>query len=697
MIHIKHLLRYVLLIAVIQQILFAGSIKKETWIPVSVENIITFVPYMMILPDKDGDGIEDSLDRPIAYPVDVVADVNENDVSVILKGRDNDNALRFILVSSPEHGVLKGTAPHLYYTPDVNYKGEDYFTYRVSDGDHLSDIVTVRLHVGTQATYHVASEKEASAFLSRATYGPTYEEIEDLVIRNDYEKWIDEQFAKKPSYHMDWIHSHAKGVNDIPDLNKSREDWKRYSDALAAMQRDAWWDIVVNGEDQLRQRVAFALSEILVISRNGPLLAFPDARVSYYDLLVKNAFGNFEDLLRDVTYHPAMGKYLSYLGNAKSENGSHPDENYAREVMQLFTIGLYQLNLDGSKKLQNGKTLPTYNQNDIQQMAKVFTGLTDQNGFFFASDGGSSFVSRTEPMIAVEEYHDKTEKRILLGQEVIPSGGDTKTDINRALHILFMHPNTGPFIARQLIQRLVTSNPSPEYVARVATVFNDNGTGVRGDLKAVVKAILLDDEALHGSANYPDIFGKFREPLLFVSNLFRAFHAQNGEHILTQGELELYKYRSFNFNGTGFTRQEGALESLTVFNYFTPEDAPYLLKQQGLVAPELELYGKSGIDDQLMGLITKNGFVYQLFNITAELQLETEIALVHEKKYDALLERLDILLCAGHLSEATKASIKSFMERTHGKKISGYVVDDERLVRYTIGLVMTSPDYALQR
>ncbi len=547
--------------------------------------------------------------------------------------------------------------------------------------------------VQIQTDFSVSSKQEASSFLSRATFGATAEETDALVHLNDYEKWIENQFGQTPNYHIVWAHTHAKGVKGIGDLKEYSEDWKKYSDGLLYLQRDAWWDIAVNGQDQLRQRVAYALSEILVISRNGPLLTFPDARVSYYDLLVKHAFGNFEELLRDVTYHPAMGKYLSYLGNAKAQNGSHPDENYAREVMQLFTIGLYQLNVDGTKKLQNGKSMPTYDQHDIEQMAQVFTGLSDDNGQFESEASFASYHARTSVMVAYEEEHDSSEKKILLAKETIFAGGDTKTDINKALHILFMHPNTAPFISKQLIQRLVTSNPSPEYVQRVAAAFNDNGKGVKGDMKVVIKAILLDEEAIQGAKKYSETFGKFREPLLFVSHLFRAFHAQNAEHILKQEDVELYKYKSFNFNGTGFTKQEGPLEALTVFNYFTPQDAPYVLKKQGLAAPELELYGKAGIDDLLMGLINKNGFVYSLFDITAELQLEKEIVLVHEKKYDALLDRLDLLLTGGNLSTGSRSAIKKYMQMHASDKD----MTDEKLVRYTISLVMTSPDYALQR
>jgi len=205
----------------------------------------------------------------------------------------------------------------------------------------------------------------------------------------------------------------------------------------------------------------------------------------------------------------------------------------------------------------------------------------------------------------------------------------------------------------------------------------------------LIKAILLDNETLKDQHN-SSTFGKFREPLLYVSHLFRAFHAQNGEHILHLEDMELYQYRSFNFNGTDMMKQEGSLEALTVFNYFTPDDAPSTLKKQGLVAPELELYGKRGVDDVLMGLITKNSAIYQLFNITAELQISEEIALVHAKKYDALLDRLDILLTGGYLSASSRQAIKHYMQ-AHAN------IGDEKLVRYTIGLVITSPDYALQR
>jgi uncharacterized protein (DUF1800 family) len=535
------------------------------------------------------------------------------------------------------------------------------------------------------------SEVEASRFLSRATYGTTEEEIGTLR-RLGYEAWLQRQFEAPPTYHLKWAVDHVEGADGTRSLREDPEAWKRHSDTLGYLQRDVWWHAAAFAPDQLRQRVAFALSEIFVISRHHARLSSePDARMSFYDVLVRHAFGNFEELLRAVTYHPAMGKYLSYLGNAKADpaKGSHPDENYAREVMQLFTIGLYRLNPDGTlRRDAGGDPIPTYTQKDVREMARVFTGLTDRNGFFFASDGGTSHESRTLPMISVEEYHDTGEKRIL--GHTIPAGGTTRSDIDRALQILFTHPNTGPFISRILIQRLVTDNPSPGYIRRVAAAFADNGAGVRGDMKAVIRAILLDPEALEGTDGIAH-FGKFREPLLYVSHLFRAFHAGDALNTLRiYDDGPAYRYRSFHFNGTGMTRQEGPLEALTVFNYFTPDDAPYALKKEGLAAPELTLYGKGGIDDVVMGLVTENGFVYHLFNVTAELRLGEERALVEEGDFSGLVDRLDLLLCGGTLRPGAKESIVRYLEEHRN-------IEAEKLARYAIGLVLTSPDYALQR
>lgn len=269
------------------------------------------------------------------------------------------------------------------------------------------------------------------------------------------------------------------------------------------------------------------------------------------------------------------------------------------------------------------------------------------------------------------------------------SGGGTKTDINQALNMLFKHPNTGPFIARRLIQRLVTSNPTPGYIGRVALAFNDNGKGVRGDMKAVVKAILLDQEAFMENSNV-QTFGKVREPLLFVSHLFKAFHAQTTERVLSG----LYEYSAYHFYGTHFMEQEGIMESLTVFNYFTPYDGPYSLLKEGLVAPEFKVYS-GGVHTVLMGIINKDGFVYGVHGITADLQVDYEKALLKSGKYNELLDHLDTLLVAGKLSDKTKSAIKSYIVQ-QGTLLASAAGRDT-LARYVISLVITSPDYAVQR
>ena len=645
--------------------------------------------------DSDNDGIGNNADRPLADSQNINVYKNSNNNNIVLSGSDDSDPIVFTIVSQPSHGTLNQIAPNVVYSPNVNYIGTDRFTFKVNDGNMDSFIATVSISVQDSTVHIPQTRVEASAFLSRATFGARLEDIDSLMNLTSYEKWIDNQFAKKPSFHMLWAEENVKGVNGTGNLKDNLENWKVHSDTMSYLQRDVWWHIVTKKGDQLRQRMAYALSEIMVISRNGPLITMPDAIMSYYDVLVKHALGNYEELLQEVTYHPAMGKYLSYLGNAKANasTGSHPDENYAREVMQLFSIGLYELNMDGTIKLDSNNTpRVTYTQNDIEEMAKVFTGLSDNNGNFASEASFSSHFSRTSPMVAFESYHDQTQKSIL-GKN-IAAGGNTKTDINKALNILFMHPNTAVFISKQLIQRLVTSNPSPAYVARVASVFNSNAQGIRGDLKAVAKAILLDKEALNGVQDFPNTFGKFREPLLYVTHLFRAFNAQGALNTLSvYEEGPFYQYNSYHFHGTGFTQQEGPLEALTVFNYYTPDDAPYNLKNQNLVAPELEIYGKGGIDDVLMGLINKNGFIYELYKVTAELQFNTEKIMVQEHRYDDLLEHLNIILLNGNLSNTTKSAIKQYM--LDHEDDAG--MSSDKLTRYTIGLVMTSPDYALQR
>jgi uncharacterized protein (DUF1800 family) len=555
------------------------------------------------------------------------------------------------------------------------------FASQAATGNNLLDdqLILVRNEItpGNPPIDVTISPAQASAFLARATFGPRMEEIEALVASGDYAAWIEAQFSLPPSSLYAWLDQHLQ----------EPKDWDAERDNAHYARLEGWWDIVVNHDDQLRQRVAFALSEILVISSEGPLINAADGIADYYDLLIRNAFGNYRDILLAVSRHPMMGRYLSFLGNAKSTNGSHPDENYAREIMQLFSIGLEQLHPDGTPITDNeGKPLPTYDQHDITELARVFTGWSSDDGMF-PWEAGWTHASRTRPMVAFEEYHDQREKRILGIR--IPAGQSAEEDLEDAIDILFNHPNTGPFVARRLIQRLVTSNPSPRYIQRVAAAFADNGSGVRGDMKAVIRAILLDPEALNGPRDNPVSFGKVREPLLFISNLWRTFHASPGPQ-----EIGAFHFIGFGLSEHGFLQQQGALTALTVFNFFTPEDSTPGLSRQGLVAPEMNVMGIDGLH-VLLYEIAHESAEYEVHEMTARLNLETETRLIREGEYDALLDRLDILLLGGKMTKEQRRILMDYMEMKTSSP--AFSITNRQLAQDIVSLVMLSPAYAVQR
>jgi uncharacterized protein (DUF1800 family) len=321
------------------------------------------------------------------------------------------------------------------------------------------------------------------------------------------------------------------------------------------------------------------LSEILVASMTGTDLGNRSyALPAYYDVLVRDAFGNYRQLLEDITLNPAMGSYLDMLQNDKA-NASRtrlPNENFARELMQLFTIGLYNLNLDGSLTLSStGFPIATYNQDAVLGTAAVMTGWT------FAQPGVATPLFRPaiqdwrDPMINIATRHEPAAKTILNGV-VIPANQTAAQDLKMTLDTIFNHPNVGPFICRQLIERLVASNPTPGYVYRVASVFNDNGQGVRGDLKAVVRAILLDYDARVGFVTAQGA-GHEREPVIRVTNLLRAFNATSpsGKYSVRNAYASL---------------GEEAMHSPTVFNFFGPDySAPGAIATAGLKSPEFEI------------------------------------------------------------------------------------------------------------
>ncbi len=424
-----------------------------------------------------------------------------------------------------------------------------------------------------------ASLAEAARFLTQASFGPGAD-ANELVFKLGYSAWIDRQFALPATSHRAYWEAADAAIKLANPLKSAAQDqvWELF------------WKQAATGSDQLRQRVAFALAQIFVISAvDGNIGNQPRAMAAWLDMLGDKGFGTYRELLQSVSMHPMMGLYLTSLHNQKADNsGRVPDENYAREVMQLLSIGVARLNPNGTPVLVNGNTVDTYGPADITGMARVFTGwsfacgATDNGCFYNGSTGGVSNPDRyIKPMQAYPQFHS-TEAKNFLGVTIPAQGvADPAASLKVALDTLANHPNTAPFISRQLIQRLVTSNPSPDYVLAVASVFADNGAGVRGDLKAVIKAILTHPEARVQS----DSQGKLREPVLRLSAYLRAF-----PHTSDTGN-----WKVGNTDSVGTALGQTPLRAGSVFNFYRPGYVPggTQAKAAGLVAPEMQLLNES--------------------------------------------------------------------------------------------------------
>ncbi len=457
-----------------------------------------------------------------------------------------------------------------------------------------------------------------------------------------------------------------------------------------------WFNNVTFGQDQLRQRMAFALSEILVVSGNGgPLWGRGLGLAYYYDVLVNNALGNYRTLLEQVTLSPAMGQFLSMWQNtaANPTLGTHADQNYAREIMQLFTVGLWQLNLDGTVQTDgSGKPIPTYSQADVAQLSNVFTGWGSKPQSHSGDDAYVYDDDMTDPMVAYADFHDKTQKTII-GGVVIPAGGTAQSELETALDTLFNHPNVGPFISQQLIQRLVTSNPSPQYVQRVAQVFNNDGTGVRGNLLAVAEAILTDPEAVNTGGNS---YGKLREPLLRLTNLWRAFNAYSA-----QNQADEYMVLLNGFTNFG----EYPLYSPSVFNFFRPDyEEPGALTTAGLVAPEYQITNEATLvntDNQLQieayQYIDSAGKVYAGPDYSEVGSLDKTSVMLHTAEWESLaanpqdlVNELNLVLMAGQMPSTMQTTLQTYINAIPASAAASRVAE-------TAELVVSSPQYAVQR
>ncbi|WP_266157037.1 DUF1800 domain-containing protein [Dyella silvatica] len=563
------------------------------------------------------------------------------------------------------------------------------------------------------------SDAAAARFLAQATFGPTAKDIAHLR-QVGYQAWLNEQLAapvstQKP--YLDWV----AGLPNVPDGNNTVNDDTRM---------EAWWINALGlpdpsrgkrvATDQLRQRVAFALSEIFVVSSaNGTLAYEPYALASWHDMLAADAFGNYRKLLEDVTKHPAMATYLSMLANQKADptQNIHPDENYAREVMQLFSVGLVQLNPDGSPKLDaSNQPIPTYDQTAVRGMAAVFTGWNWNNTTCVTGSWACCAVdtytncgpSNTNdpawwsPLQPIADFHDSTsDKQLLnypgvaLSNGMLAHGGNAQAELTAALDNIFNHPNVGPFIARRLIQRLVTSNPTPGYVHHIAQVFADDGSSahVRGNLQAVVQAILLDPEAVVGASYVPnpDAYGKLREPLLKLTHLWRAMAAgsPNGRVDTPYPEWE---------SDYG----EAPLRSPSVFNFFKPDfQQPGELRQRGLFGPEFQIHTAT------TAVSIPNDIFHRIFcdyatstrcyssngPNTMSINADRDAALAL-KNPAGLVDLYNLLFMSGQMS--------SFMHSTLLTRLTALTDNSagdlgRQRVQHALYLIINSPEYSVQK
>lgn len=521
---------------------------------------------------------------------------------------------------------------------------------------------------GDDAGPAVMTANMASRFLGQASLDANDASIAH-VMEIGFEAWLNEQMALPLSQsHWEWLIE--KGFNASENVNNNG-GWDR-----------SVWRKLFSSPDSLRQKTVLAWSELFVVSGLGLPIGWKNfAMANYLDTLEGLAFGNFRDLLEAVTLSSAMGTYLNMKGNRKADlaTGRVPDENYAREVMQLFTIGLYQLNPDGTVKLgADGQPMETYTNEDTQGLAAVFTGWG--NSTVAADPSGRLEVAAYRHgfrMVLNGNQHTTTEKRFL--NVTIPANTNGTESLKIALDTLFLHPNTAPFVTKFFIQRFVTSNPSPSYVKRASDVFADNGLGVRGDMAAVIKAVLLDPEARSGKAS--TTFGKLREPMIRLLQWGRTFGATSTSDTWALG-----------FTSADTALGQSPLYAPSVFNFFRPGYTPpnTSIAQAALLAPEFQILSEPTVVNYInyMAGTINNARVVKV-DYTPELELARDVP--------ALVDRYNRWFAAGQLSTAALDAIKSAVQSI---AIPATGTPDNALrnrIYAAILLVMSSPEYLIQK
>jgi uncharacterized protein (DUF1800 family) len=545
-------------------------------------------------------------------------------------------------------------------------------------------VACMRLSAQVQPDTVLSADEQASRFLAQATFGPTTEAIAE--VRNlgyNYNAWIDREVGKPPTLAAPLVTS-ALASGGITAIGN-------------AQNRRARNQVMIAGDDQLRQRVAYALSQIFVISDNVATISnAAEGSSSYYDMLLQSSFGSYRQLLLNVTRHPMMGRFLTHYRNRKANptTGTQPDENYARECMQLFSIGLYQLSADGNYLTDgSGRPLESYNNDNISQFARVFTGFTDEDNNPSAPGTGAGLTdfprvtvqNYTQPMKMWELQHDTGAKTLFsypgARKPNLPANQPGLQDVSDAIDNLVEHPNTGPFFGRLLTQRLVTSNPTDAYVGRVAAAFANNGSGQRGDMVAVIKAILLDPEARSLARLTDTEHGKLREPFVRVTHLLRACR------FAVSGTVLPYDFGGAVSEGT---LGQFPFSSPSVFNFYLPDyQPPGPLGNAGLVGPEFQIL------NTVFGIATPNN-LYNLIhtsagNFTLNLSPQADIS----SNSGALVDNLDLLLTHGTLSAASRARIITAVDAVTQAMVpngSTLALTKARMAAY---LIAVSPDFAI--
>jgi len=542
----------------------------------------------------------------------------------------------------------------------------------------------VNLAAVPQSAYPLPDGNQAARFLNQVSFGANDAEMAKTR-QYGYSAILEDQFF------MPSQRTHEEYINTVSPTDLG-DDHVMYT----------LWREAATGQDQMKRRVAFALSQIFVISlQDANLQSFRRGVASYMDMLTRNAFGNYRQLLQDVTLHPMMGLYLSHLRNRKEDPALNrvPDQNYAREVMQLFSIGLYRLNPDGTLMLDgNGQPIETYGPNDIVGLSRVFTGFSwagcpNTSTSCFNGSGTQSPNREVMPMQSFPQFHSISEKSFLGTTIPASTTPDPVGDLNRALDMIAGHPNVGPFIGRQLIQRLVTSNPSPAYVGRVAQAFNTGryqsgayivGTGQRGDLRATITAILLDIEARTVTTSDP---GKTREPILRLAQWMRAFNARSASGNFLVGTTD----------DPATSLGQSPMRSPTVFNFYRPGYVPpnTAIATAGLVAPELQIVNEVSVVgySNFMRSIVQNGVGS---NSPRDVQPDytAEMALAHDA--NLLVDRVSLLLTGGSMSAGTRNLIVTAVNSIPYPGANSTTARLNR-ARLAVFFALSSPDYLVQK